>query len=87
MEENTQEKELATLDELWDEFSKRLEDKRAFLQIKKKEIEEQTATCTRVDLVEYNDANMMVSKLEAAVETLDVVRVRCLGLESLINYV
>lgn len=38
MEENTQEKELATLDELWDEFSKRLEDKRAFLQIKKKKL-------------------------------------------------
>lgn len=86
MEEETQ-KELETIDDLWEEFSKKLEAKRQFLEIKKQEIEEQTATCTRVDLVEFNDASLMVSKLEAAIETLDVVRVRCLGLESLINYV
>lgn len=81
-----EQKELESIDVLWDEVTLELVKKREFLEQKKKEIEEQTATCTRVDLVEYNDASIMVTKLEAAAEILDMVRVRCLGLDSLINY-
>ncbi len=78
--------ELETFDTIWNEVIAKLAEQRELKVEKRKEIDEQTATCTRVDLAEYNEAHLMVNKLEAAVEVLDLVRTRCLGLESAINY-
>jgi len=79
-------KELKTVDELWDSFSERLANARVAVVKKREEIEKETEISTRIDLTEYNDLQIMVHKLEAAMETLNMIRVECLGLESLINY-
>lgn len=79
-------KDLKSFDDLWDDFSERLINVRLALGEKRDEIDKQTEISTRIDLQEYNDIQIMVHKLEAALETLNIVRVECLGLESLINY-
>lgn len=84
--ETEEKKDLKTLDEVWDTFSERLANARVALINKREEIEKQTEISTRIDLTEHHDLQIMVHKLEAALETLNVVRVECLGLESLINY-
>jgi len=84
--ETEEKKELKSFDELWESFSQRLADARVALINKREEIEKQTEISTRIDLTEYNDLQIMVHKLEAALETLNMVRVECMGLESLINY-
>jgi chaperonin GroEL (HSP60 family) len=84
--ETEEKKELKSFDELWENFSQRLSDARVALINKKEEIEKQTEISTRIDLTEHHDLQIMVHKLEAALETLNLVRVECMGLESLINY-
>lgn len=84
--ETEEKKDLKSFDDLWEGFSKRLADARVALLNKREEIEKQTEISTRIDLTEYNDLQIMVHKLEAALEALNLVRVQCMGLESLINY-
>jgi len=84
--ETEEKKSNKTFDDLWDNFSERLKETRIALINKREEIEKQTEISTRIDLTEYNDLQIMVHKLEAALEALNMVRVECLGLESLINY-
>lgn len=85
--EQSEEKELMSFDDLWENFVSQLTEAREFLQEKSNEIETQTATCTRIDLHEFNEAKVKVTKLESALETMNLVRVYCLGQESLVNYV
>jgi hypothetical protein len=76
---------LLTLDQVWDNFCGQLNDARTALQSKEEELEYDSAHLTRIDLTEYNDCKTVVSKLEAAVEILDIVRVSVFGETSRIN--
>ena len=78
--------ELITFEELWDNFCAQLKEARKTLQEKEAEIDEEISTLTRIDLTEYNDCKIIVTKLEAALETLDLVRVKVCGEKSLINF-
>jgi hypothetical protein len=81
------EKKLLSLDEVWDNFSAQLEQARKNLKNKEDELEQDAANLTRIDLTEYNNHKIIVSKLEAAVETIDIVRVEVFGQESKIQIV
>lgn len=83
----TTEKKLLSLDEVWDNFSAQLEQARKNLKNKEDELEQDAANLTRIDLTEYNNHKIIVSKLEAAVETIDIVRVEVFGQESKIQIV
>jgi hypothetical protein len=85
--ESTEEKELMSFEDLWENFVSQLTEARDFLAEKSTEIETQTTTCTRIDLHEYNEAKIKVTKLESALETMNLIRVHCLGEKSLVNYV
>lgn len=78
MEETTETK-LLSLDEVWDNFCSQLSDARQNLKTKEDELEQEAANLTRIDLTEYNNHKIIVSKLEAAVETIDIVRVSVFG--------
>jgi hypothetical protein len=81
MEESAEVK-LITLDEIWDNFSNQLQEARKNLRDKEDELEQDAANLTRIDLTEYNDCKITVTKLEAAIEILDIVRVNVFGGES-----
>jgi len=74
--------QLLSLDEVWDNFCAQLEQARKDLKDKEDELEQDAANLTRIDLTEYNNCKIVVQKLEAAVETLDIVRVNVFGQES-----
>lgn len=78
MEETTEAK-LLTLDDVWDNFCSQLEEAKKGLRLKEDELEQDAANLTRIDLTEYNNHKIIVSKLEAAIETLDIVRVSVFG--------
>ena len=78
MEESTEVK-LITLDEIWDNFSNQLQEARKNLKDKEDELEQDAANLTRIDLTEYNDCKIAVTKLEAAIEILDIVHVNVFG--------
>jgi len=74
--------QLLSLDDVWDNFCTQLEQARKDLKDKEDELEQDAANLTRIDLTEYNNCKIVVQKLEAAVETLDIVRVNVFGQES-----
>ena len=76
--------ETLTFEYLWENFCAQLSQKRVELQEKEAEINEQVYTMTRIDLKDFNDLKIVVSKLEAAVETLDLIRTKVCGEKSLI---
>jgi hypothetical protein len=80
-------KDLITFEDLWENFCQQLTVARENLQKKQSEIDEEISSLTRIDLTEYNDMKIMVTKLEAAVETLDLVRTKVCGEKSLIEIV
>ena len=80
-------KDLITFEDLWENFCQQLNVAREDLQKKQSEIDEEISSLTRIDLTEYNDMKIMVTKLEAAVETLDLVRTKVCGEKSLIEIV
>ncbi len=80
-------KDLITFEDLWENFCQQLNVARENLQKKQSEIDEEISSLTRIDLTEYNDMKIMVTKLEAAVETLDLVRTKVCGEKSLIEIV
>ena len=80
-------KDLITFEALWENFCQQLNVARENLQKKQSEIDEEISSLTRIDLTEYNDMKIMVTKLEAAVETLDLVRTKVCGEKSLIEIV
>jgi hypothetical protein len=41
---------------------------------------------TRIDLKEFNDLKVVVTKLEAGLEALDLIRTKVCGEKSLINF-
>lgn len=86
MTEATKEK-LISLDEVWDNFKNQLQTARQNLKDKEDELEQDAANLTRIDLTEYNNHKIIVSKLEAAIETLDIVRVNVFGEPSKIEIV
>jgi hypothetical protein len=86
MTESTETK-LLTLDEVWDNFSSQLLEARKNLKTKEDELEQDASNLTRIDLTEYNNHKIIVSKLEAAVETLDIIRVNVFGEPSKIEIV
>jgi NADP-dependent 3-hydroxy acid dehydrogenase YdfG len=86
MTEATTEK-LISLDEVWDNFKNQLQTARQNLKDKEDELEQDAANLTRIDLTEYNNHKIIVSKLEAAIETLDIVRVNVFGEPSKIEIV
>ena len=86
MTENTKSK-LLTLNNVWDNFSTQLQEARKNLKLKEDELEQDAANLTRIDLTEYNNHKIIVSKLEAAVETIDIIRVEVFGEESKIQIV
>ena len=75
-----------TFDSLWETFSTQLEDCTAKFNECERKINEETASCNRIDLQELNTLKIAKHKLEAALEALDLVRVHCLKMDSLINY-
>jgi len=77
--EETAEVKLLSLDEVWDNFTAQLEKARVNMKEKEDELEQDAANLTRIDLTEYNNHKIIVSKLEAALETLDIVRVSVFG--------
>ena len=81
----TEEKEI-TFDDLWETFSGQLEDCTAKYNECERRINEETSACNRIDLQEFNSLKIAKHKLEAALEALDLVRVHCLKMESLIQY-
>ena len=86
MTESTETK-LLTLDEIWDNFSNQLQEARKNLKSKEDELEQDAANLTRIDLTEYNECKIIVTKLEAAMEILDIVRVNVFGEPSKIEIV
>jgi sugar-specific transcriptional regulator TrmB len=86
MAEATTEK-LVSLDEVWENFKNQLQTARQNLKEKEDELEQDAANLTRIDLTEYNNHKIIVSKLEAAIETLDIVRVSVFGEPSKIEIV
>lgn len=86
METESQKTDLITFEQLWNNFCTQLQEARKNLKEKEQEIEEELSTLTRIDLTEYNDLKIIVTKLEAALEVLDLVRVQVCGEKSLINF-
>ncbi len=82
-----EEQDLISFEDLWENFCQQLNVARENLQKKQSEIDEEISSLTRIDLTEYNDMKTMVTKLEAAVETLDLVRTKVCGAKSLIEIV
>lgn len=82
-----EEKDLISFEDLWENFCQQLTVARENLQKKQSEIDEEISSLTRIDLTEYNDMKIMVTKLEAAVEALDLVRTKVCGEKSLIEIV
>lgn len=76
---------LLSLDEVWENFCAQLEEARVNLKDKEDELEQDAANLTRIDLTEFNNCKIVVQKLEAALETLDIVRVSVFGQESKIT--
>lgn len=81
----TDEKTLLSLDDVWENFCSQLEEERKNLKDKEDELEQDAANLTRIDLTEYNNCKVVVQKLEAAIETLDIVRVSVFGQQSKIT--
>lgn len=86
MEESTEVK-LITFDEVWNNFSNQLQEARKNLKDKEDELEQDAANLTRIDLTEYNDCKIAVTKLEAAIEILDIVQVNVYGNKTKIQIV
>jgi len=84
-QEETQEEEV-TFDSMWEGFVSQLTEARERVEAKGKELEAATASMTRVDLTEYNGLKTMVTKLEAALETMDLIRTKILKEESKITF-
>lgn len=78
--------ELLSFEYVWENFVSQLNAKRAELQEKEEEINDQINTMTRIDLKDYNDLKIAVTKLEAALEALDLIRTRVCGEKSLITF-
>ena len=78
--------ELLTFEYVWENFVAQLNAKRAELQEKEEEINDQINSMTRIDLKDYNDLKIVVTKLEAALEALDLIRTRVCGEKSLITF-
>ena len=79
-------KELLTFEYVWENFVAQLTNARASLDEKNTEINEQMNTMTRIDLKEFNDLKIIVTKLEAGLEALDLIRTKVCGEKSLINF-
>jgi hypothetical protein len=80
----TEENKTVTFDEVWENFVKQLNDARIALKEKEEEIEADAAHMTRIDLTEFNTLKIAVTKLEAAVETMDILRTEVFKQPSLI---
>ena len=80
-------KNLISFEDLWENFCQQLTVARENLKEKESQVNEEISSLTRIDLTEYNDLKVIVTKLEAAVETLDLVRTKVCGQESLIEIV
>jgi len=80
----TEESKTITFDEVWENFVSQLSEARIALKEKEEEIEADAAHMTRIDLSEFNTLKITVTKLEAAVETMDILRVNVFGQPSLI---
>jgi hypothetical protein len=78
--------ELLTFEYVWENFVAQLNNARATLEEKNTEINEQMNTMTRIDLKEFNDLKVVVTKLEAGLEALDLIRTKVCGEKSLINF-
>lgn len=83
--EDTEASKLLSIEDVWDNFCSQLEEAKKNLKIKEDELEQEAANLTRIDLTEYNNHKIIVTKLEAAVETLDIVRVSVFGKSSKIE--
>jgi len=83
--EETDASKLLSIDDVWDNFCAQLQEAKQNLKLKEDELEQEAANLTRIDLTEYNNHKIIVSKLEAAVETLDIVRVSVFGQPSKIE--
>lgn len=79
-------KELLTFEYVWENFVTQLNNARASLEEKNTEINDQMNTMTRIDLKEFNDLKIIVTKLEAGLEALDLIRTKVCGEKSLINF-
>lgn len=75
----TTEIKLLSFEDVWDNFCAQLEEARKELKEKEDELEQDASTLTRIDLSEYNNSKIIVTKLEAAIETLDIIRVNVFG--------
>lgn len=84
-QEETQEEEV-TFDSMWEGFVSQLTEARERVEAKGKELEATTTSMTRVDLTEYNGLKTMVTKLEAALETMDLIRTKILKEDSKITF-
>lgn len=73
-----------TFEEIWENFASQLNEARIQLNNKEEEIQAEAAHMTRIDLTEFNDLRTAVIKLEAALETMDILRVNLFKQESLI---
>jgi hypothetical protein len=80
----TEESKTISFDEVWENFVSQLSEARIVLKEKEEEIEADAAHMTRIDLTEFNTLKIAVTKLEAAVETMDILRVNVFGQPSLI---
>lgn len=83
--EETDAAKLLSIDDVWDNFCTQLQEAKQNLKLKEDELEQEAANLTRIDLTEYNNHKIIVTKLEAAVETLDIVRVSVFGQPSKIE--
>lgn len=79
-------KELLTFEYVWENFVTQLNNARASLEEKNTEINDQMNTMTRIDLKEFNDLKIIVTKLEAGLEALDLIRTKVCGEKSLIKF-
>lgn len=80
----TEEIKTITFEEVWENFVNQLTEARIALKEKEEEINADAAHMTRIDLTEFNTLKTSVTKLEAAVETMDILRVNVFGQPSLI---